>query len=303
MCSLWLIDWKNLIIGTNCWSVKLDVRFVSALAIVNLTLALWEFLYQKCVHTQLSVWGSNLPETKLRVDTLRLLYVTEGSGCLNWLTGSLVNTHDAAAVSWSMLEFVWMLALFILGMPACLFIAVFTETYASGATILLLLSSSFSLLSANAFWFDVTGHLPRVCSVASNVPDIKAENISYGEAISTLWCIIFCKHLTAPKPIVSVAKKIWSNLILNIIPSVMGKVKKHSLDTNSNNDEVSIIMMDTCIQLFSLWETCVCVCTYIYILVCSLCFPMCLKDRDSTSVWACVCMYVCTSSCIFKERM
>lgn len=186
-----MIDWKNVIIGTNCWSVKLDVGFVSALAIVNLTLALWEFLYQKCVHTQLSVWGLNLPKAELRVDALCLLYVTEGSGCPNWLTGSLDNTHDAAAVSRSMLEFVWMLALFILGMPACLFIAVFTETHASGATILLLLSSSFSLLSANAFWFDVTGHLPRVCSVASNVPDVKAENLNYGEVISTLWCVIF----------------------------------------------------------------------------------------------------------------
>lgn len=103
------------------------------------------------MHTQLSVWGLNLPKAELRVDALCLLYVTEGSGCPNWLTGSLNNTHDAAAVSRSMLEFVLMLALFILGMPACLFIAVFTETHASGATILLLLSSSFSLLSANAF--------------------------------------------------------------------------------------------------------------------------------------------------------
>ena len=32
----------------------------------------------------------------------------------------------------------------------------------------------------------------------------------------------------------------------------MAKVQKHSLDTNGNNDEVSIIMMDMCIQLFSL---------------------------------------------------
>lgn len=67
----------------------------------------------------------------------------------------------------------------------------------------------------------------------------------------------------------------------------MGKAKKHSLDTNSNNDEVSIIMMVMCIQLFfSLRNLCVCV--YIYILVCSLC----LKDRDSTS---CEHVCVCTS--------
>lgn len=51
-----------------------------------------------------------------------LLYVTEGSGCPNRLISWLDDMHDPAENS-SMLEFVRMLALFILGLPACLFIA------------------------------------------------------------------------------------------------------------------------------------------------------------------------------------
>lgn len=43
------------------------------------------------------------PKAPLRVDTLRLLYPTEASGCLNWL---LIRYSHGAAVSSRMLEFV-----------------------------------------------------------------------------------------------------------------------------------------------------------------------------------------------------
>lgn len=77
---------------------------------------------------------------------------------------------------------------------------------------------------------------------------------------------------------------IWAE----ITPSFMsGEVLKCSLDTNGNNDVVSIMCIASLLLFFSLFEK------LVYILVCWLCFPMCLKDRDSYfSVSMCVCTSV-----------
>lgn len=111
------------------------------------------------------------------INNLSLLYVTGGSGCLNWPISSLDDKHDAAENS-SMLEFAWMPALFILGMP-CLLIAVFSPLGPSpmgpqcccGSTLHLV-----SYLLMLLIW--CAGVLPRVCAVGSSVPSIKDENLN-----------------------------------------------------------------------------------------------------------------------------
>lgn len=107
---------------------------------------------------------------------------------------------------------------------------------------------------------------------------------------------LFPKCLAAPKsakwaakPAVLVIRKptiIWNGTVLQSVMS--GSLQMSTLDTNGNNGVVSIIMMDVelCIkwQLFALWETCV----YIGMFAVLPNTPRCLKDRDSTSLWACV---------------
>lgn len=105
-------------------SSNLNTRFVSALAFVSLTLASWWFSYQKRAQIQLSVWdwtpwkaqpGGRHPPSPV---------CYWGLWTWEWVDKLFRCTH-VAAVSSSMLEFAWMLALFILGMPSCLFLAVF----------------------------------------------------------------------------------------------------------------------------------------------------------------------------------
>lgn len=92
-------------VGQLSWN--LIIEFVFVLALASLTLASRWFSYQKHASAQLqnSVWDWTSHSSAL-VSRVLIKY-----------------THDAA-VSSSMLEFVWMLVLFILGMPACLFISV-----------------------------------------------------------------------------------------------------------------------------------------------------------------------------------
>lgn len=75
-----------------------------------------------------------------------------------------------------------------------------------------------------------------------------------------------------------------------------------SLDTNGNNDVVSIVMMDVHVYwvtaFFSLKKR---VCIYWFVCCAYQCFPVSWRQRQHFGVSMYLCMYICTSRCILKS--
>lgn len=152
----------------------------------------------------------------------------------------------------------------------------FTETHASGSTILLLLASSFRLLSANAF-------------------DLMWQDSCQG-------CVQWIQMFWTLKMKSWILKKLYlfDNLYIRrgeftwkfqIIPLIImsDKDQKSSLDTNGNN-EISVIMMDMnwVKAVFSLRSSCI----YWYVCCASQCVRVSKRQRQHSGVSMCVCISV-----------
>lgn len=138
------------------------------------------------------------------------------------------------------------------------------------------------------------GYLPTVCSAVQTFQFKNWNYVCLGN-----YCAVSFQNVWQPQsqPKLAVIGKptiIWDGTVLQSVTS--GSLQMSTLDTNGNNGMVSITRMDVefCIkwQLFPLWETCV----YIGMFAVLPNAPRCLKDKDSTSLWACV--YVLQYKCL-----